>query len=69
MAIANISTPTDVLEELSNTSAAEDCFAGQKFSRKLQQYIVEYSLTLSATKLVLSDEPLLKSQFREEVRA
>lgn len=68
MAIAKISTPEDIERELSGTSKATDCFAGQKFSRLLQEYLVEYSLTVSATNLVLSDEPLLKSQFREEIR-
>lgn len=68
MAIAKISTPTDIEQELSKTDLVLDCFAKQKFSVSLQRYLVEYSLTVSATPLVQSDEPLLRSQFKEETR-
>lgn len=36
--------PSEYKDQMSNTSLAKDCFANQKFSRKLQTFMVDYSL-------------------------
>ena len=55
-----ISVPTDVQEELSDTSSASKCYSQQKFSRKLQEYLTDYALTTSTTPLVLTDVARIK---------
>jgi hypothetical protein len=47
--------PNDVAEKLSPTSAASDCFAGQKFSRKLQEFLLNYRTFVTA-QYPLTDE-------------
>ena len=36
--------PTNIIPLISKTSAAEDCFAKQQFSSKLQTYLINYVL-------------------------
>lgn len=51
------SIPTDIVDEMSPTWSASKCFAEQKFSSKLQQFLVDYSLNVSISQTVLSDSP------------
>lgn len=39
--------PTNVSKLLSDTSEAYDCFAGQRFSKVLQAYMVNYAMNIS----------------------
>jgi len=50
-----ISIPNYVKPLLSGTSEADDCFVRQRFSRKLQEFMVSYSATVTSP-LTLTDE-------------
>lgn len=47
--------PNDVAEKLSGTSQAVDCYVKQKFSRKLQEFLLNYRTFVTA-QYPLSDE-------------
>lgn len=48
--------PHNLTEDLSTTQNCERCFALQEFSRKLQVFMIDYSLKVSS-KNPLSDKP------------
>lgn len=57
-----ISTPTDIEGELSADSKSMNCYGKQRFSKALQEYLVDYALMVIATPLVMSDYPEIKIQ-------
>jgi hypothetical protein len=46
----DLNVPTKILEKglLSKTSEAYDCFAYQKFSSKLQMFLINYNIIVSS---------------------
>ena len=51
-----ISIPEDIKNEMSDNSLAKNCFVKQGFSRALQEYLVDYSLSVNSP-LVMTDYP------------
>lgn len=60
-----LSIPTDLEEEMSNVSGATQCFVDGKFSKMLQSYMINYSLSVGSSQLLLTDEPYLKSEKKQ----
>lgn len=44
----NIVVPVELDKMTSDTSNCEDCFAGQQFSKKLQRFMIDYSIRVSS---------------------
>lgn len=49
--------PDALKQELSETSQAGKCFIGMNFCRSLQEYLVDYSLTVGSSPVLQTDLP------------
>lgn len=52
-----ISLPKFIQDELSETSQASKCFVLRRFSRTLQEFMVDVSLTTGASPIIQTDSP------------
>lgn len=52
----SIVVPANLDKDTSPTSNCEECYAGQRFSKKLQRFMIDYSIKVSS-KNPLTDKP------------
>lgn len=60
-----LSIPKDISPELSPDSLASNCFIGQKFSKSLQEFLVDYSLSIGTSPMIQTDSPYVQ-EWRDE---